>query len=236
VRQALSLAIPRDRIAELYGALAEPFSHPLVEPVIYHGPGLPLEPDLVKARALLAEAGFEGGQLLFQTSVNDVRQSTQEIIAAALEELGFTVELKAVDAGVFFSSDRDNPDTYGHFYADLQLFTPGFTASPYPIEWAERFRSDRMAAAANAWNEPNISRYANPEFELLHDQAQVEMRPDRQSELWRRMMTILAEDVVVIPLLRRNSLAAVSNRVQPAPLSPWMVTPSASLQHWTADR
>jgi hypothetical protein len=49
------------------------------------------------------------------------------------------------------------------------------------------------------------------------------------------MMNILTDDVVVIPLLRRNSLAAVSNRVNPAGFSPWAVAPSWNLQHWTVN-
>jgi peptide/nickel transport system substrate-binding protein len=233
IRQAIGYAIPREPLAELYGnRFGEPFGHPLAFPEEFRGSGAPIDYDLAKARALLAEAGFDGGTLLIQTSVNAVRQQTQEIIARALEELGFTVELKSVDAGVFFSRDRENPDTYGHFYADMQFYSYG-SASPYPLEWAERFRSDRIASAANGWSEPNISRYVNPEFDRLHDQARVEMHPERQAELWRRMMNILTDDVVVIPLLRRNSLAAVSNRVNPAGFSPWAVAPSWNLQHWT---
>ena len=33
------------------------------------------------------------------------------------------MELKSVVASVFFSSDPANPDTYPHFYADIQMYT-----------------------------------------------------------------------------------------------------------------
>ncbi len=68
---------------------------------------------------------------------------------------------------------------------------------------------------------------------MLHDQAKTEMDPARQAELWQNMMTILTSDVVIIPLLRRNGLAAASNRVDPAALSPWAANPSWNLQRWT---
>jgi peptide/nickel transport system substrate-binding protein len=38
--------------------------------------------------------------------------------------------LKSVAASVFFSSDVANPDTFGHFYADLEMHAPGDEADP----------------------------------------------------------------------------------------------------------
>ena len=52
-------------------------------------------------------------KLLYQTSVNPVRQKTQAIIKKAFEQTGIEVELKAVNPGVFFSSDPGNADAFG---------------------------------------------------------------------------------------------------------------------------
>ncbi len=236
VRQALSLAVPRDQIAEAYGVdRAEPFVHPLAAPASFHGDGIQAAPDFARARALLDDAGVNGGTFLIRTSVNPIRQRIQEILAAAFEELGFTIELDAIDAGVFFSQDPDNPGSYGRFYADMQIYTPSFGIAPYPLEWAEQFRSNRIAATANQWSEPNLTRYANPAFDRLHDQARIEMDPERQIQLWRGMLSILTDDVVVIPLVRRDTLAAISNRVAHAGFSPWAIAPSWNLQHWTVN-
>ncbi len=60
-------------------------------------------------------------KVLFQSSANQVRQKTQAIVKNALERIGVEVELKAVPANVFFASDPGNPDTFSHFYADMQL-------------------------------------------------------------------------------------------------------------------
>ncbi len=140
VRRAISLAIPRDRLAEAYGShQCEPFIYPLALPEMFRGSGVPPKQDMDRARALLNDAGFEGGALLIQTSVNSFRQQAQEIIAGALEGLGFIIELNAVDAGVFFSSDPDNPDTASHFYADLQLFTPATRTLTLPARMGRTF-------------------------------------------------------------------------------------------------
>ena len=47
------------------------------------------------------------------------------------------VELKSIDAGVYFSSDAGNPDTAAHFYADFEMFT----------DWPVQPVSDRLHAA-----------------------------------------------------------------------------------------
>jgi peptide/nickel transport system substrate-binding protein len=59
--------------------------------------------------------------VLFQTSANLVRQKTQAIVKKTLELIGIAVELKVVPANVFFASDPGNPETYSHFYADMQM-------------------------------------------------------------------------------------------------------------------
>ena len=50
-------------------------------------------------------------KVLYQTSTNSVRQKHQQIIKDAFEKAGIQVEIKSIDAGVYFSSDAGNPDT-----------------------------------------------------------------------------------------------------------------------------
>ncbi len=142
VRQALALACDRETMAvEFYGPAGEATSNILKAP-----PVLRLtEHDLFtfeKAGALLDEAGWmmDGDvrkkddvemSILYQTSINPVRQKTQELNKQTFEQIGRARELKSIDAGVYFSSDAGNPDTASHFYADLEMFTNGPTV-PYP--------------------------------------------------------------------------------------------------------
>jgi peptide/nickel transport system substrate-binding protein len=72
--------------------------------------------DLSRANKLLDESGWQCGpdgvrqkdgvrmRIRFQTTVNSVRQKTQEIIKQDWEQLGIHVELKVIDASVFFLS------------------------------------------------------------------------------------------------------------------------------------
>ena len=51
-----------------------------------------------------------------------MRQKVQNIYKQSCAKAGIELELKGVTAAVFFSSDLANPDTYGKFLADLQMY------------------------------------------------------------------------------------------------------------------
>ena len=236
-RQAINLAIRRDVITEqLYGPGNEPTAYILNVPERLKPQDLTWEYNLEAAQALLDEAGIEPGyNLLYSTSVNSARQKNQEIVKEDLEKLGFVVELKSIDSAVYFASDAGNPDTYAHFYADLTMYTNG-PSNPYPISWAERFRSDDIAQKSNSWSGTNMTRYFNPEFDALHDQAKVEIDEQRQIEIWDQMMRMPYDDVVEIPIVWRGSVAAKSNRlvIEPANMTNWGDTnPCQDLKNWT---
>jgi peptide/nickel transport system substrate-binding protein len=221
-RNAIALAIQRDLIADqLYGDGGVATSNNLNAPQRFISPNTSWEYDLEQAQALLDGVGVAGGNLVYQTSINAVRQRTQEIIKQSLEQLGFVVELKTVEASVFFSSDAGNPDTYGHFYADLEMYTNG-PSSPYPIAWAERYRSDSIAQQSNNWAGTNITRYNNPEFDELHTQAQTELDPDVQAELFIAMNDMTVLDFAEIPIIHRSGVAAAVNTLTGYKGAPFM--------------
>ena len=173
-REALNLAIQRDVIAtQLYGAAGVATGDVMNVPAQFKL-NWPWEYNLDAAKekldAINFPADFDNTNILYQTSVNSVRQKNQEIVKADLEQLGFTVELKSIDAGVFFSSDAGNPDTYAHHYSDIEMYTNG-PGSPYPIAWAQRYRSDQIAQQSNSWALTNITRWNNPDYDVLHDRA-----------------------------------------------------------------
>ena len=234
-RRALALSCQRDVIAEqLYGPGGVAASNMYDEPQKFTNPDLTWEYDLDAAKALLDEMGFNGYSLVYQTSINSVRQKTQEIIKQSLEQLGFQMEIKAVDSAVYFSTDQGNPDTAGKFYADLEMHTNG--AGVYPATWFERYRTDEIAQKENGWTGSNYFRYSNPEFDALHDQVRVEVDEDRQVELFQEMLELVTNtDVVEVPLVNRTNLAAKSNRIQGYTGSPWASNPIHDLKNWTLE-
>ncbi len=229
VRQALALACDRQTIADvLYGETGRPTANVLNAPPQFVSPNTSFRYDLEEAGRLLDEAGWvkngdyrekDGRQLavVLSTTVNPVRQRQQEILKASWEQLGIRTELKAVESAVFFSSDAGNPDTYSHFYCDLQIFTNGPT-SLYPLDFMASFKSDDpdndLAQQSNNWSGRNFHRWVNEEFNELYQQARTELDPERQAELFIAMNDLVVNEIVRIPLVHRNGANAVSHRLK----------------------
>lgn len=210
-RNAIALCIPRDVLAtEVYGNGAKPEPNNLAAPPRFVSPNTTWEFDTEKAKGLLASIPEEPGyKLLFQTSVSATRQKAQEVIKQYLEQAGFEVELKSVAAAVFFSADVGNPDTYTKFYADLEIFTY-VPDSLYPIGYMRRYTTGDICQKANSWKGLNVTRYSNPEYDALHEQAQSEMDPDTQNELFIKMNDISVDDFVEIPMVLPQGLTAAA--------------------------
>jgi peptide/nickel transport system substrate-binding protein len=233
VRQALSLAIDREEISKLYGKTGRLATNLLISPSKFASPNTTWAYDLQKAAALLDEAGWalidgvrqKDGQrlsLVFQTSVNAVRQKTQEIIKESLESIGFEVELKLVDASIYFGPVGDNTNTRRHFYADLEEFNFN-NKSPDPGAYLKAWTCGEAAQMANNWSAANWSRYCNPAFDALHRRSTVELDPENRRQLIIEMNDLLIEDVAVIPMVERAMAFGIANSLEGIEPTPWDV-------------
>jgi peptide/nickel transport system substrate-binding protein len=232
VRQAFAAAVDRRTIAEhLYGAAGQPTGNFLNAPKPFESPNTRWAFDLDQAAQLLEQAGWTRGsdgrrlkdgrrmKVVFQTAANVVRQRTQAIVKKALEQVGVEVELKVVSSNVFFASDPGNPDTNSHFYADMQMFANSLGFDPQGT--MRQFVSWEIAQKANNWAGRNIVRWANAEYDRLWREADSELDPVRRAARFIRMNDVLIEDVVVIPVVWRKEVSAVSHTLQGMALSPW---------------
>jgi len=234
VRQAFAMAADRDTVAEeLYGPAGEATSNVLVAPENFASPNTTYTFDIEAAAAMLEEAGWtgtprakDGVELkgIYQTTINPLRQKTQEIVKAGWEEMGALIELKSIDAGVYFSSDAGNPDTAAHFYSDFEMFTTG-PSSPYPIAFMPLWKSNDpavdIAQKSNEWAGGNYSRFVSEEFNDLYDAALTELDPDAQQELFVAMNDIVVNEYVHIPLVHRADVVGAANKLKGYVPSPW---------------
>lgn len=234
VRQAFSLAIDRDTIADqLYGPAGQGTVNFLVSPESYRSKNTSYSFDLDKANQLLDEAGWIDSngdgtcdrngiemQVLFITSVNPVRQKTQEIIKQNLATIGVGTELRSLDPAVYFSGDPASEDTVEHFYADLQMFATGNT-NPDPAAYLKTYTCDEISQKANNWSGQNYSRYCNPEYDALWQQATTELDIAQRTALLIQMNDTLIKDFAVLPIVHRADIDAVGNRLTGIELTPW---------------
>jgi len=235
IRQAISMAIDREAIAAPYGRGGKLITNILAEPTFYASPQNAFEYNPQKATALLDEAGWvdtnEDGirekdgvelRVVFQTSIQPLRQAAQEQVKKDLEAIGFAVELKQVDASIFLGPPKDTTDTRRQFYTDLEEFAFS-NKSPDPAAYMAAWVCDQAAQKENDWSLPNWSRYCNPEFDELFHQAVAELDPEKRTELFIQMNELLIQDVAVIPLVNTTQPMAVNVDLKGYDVTPWDV-------------
>jgi peptide/nickel transport system substrate-binding protein len=233
VRQALNLLVDRASVHEqIYGRPGQATANWLNAPARFRSPNTRWEFDPDKANRILDGAGWKRGpdgvrskdgkrlRLLYQSSINAERQKTQQLVKQVCARAGIEIELKAVVASVFFSSDVGNPDTFSKFYADLQMYNSG-PGSPDPQLFMSNFTSWEVASKANKWQGRNIERWRNDEYDRLWKAAETEMDPVKRAALFVKMNDLVVQNVVCIPIVWRNAVSAISSRLKGADISGW---------------
>jgi peptide/nickel transport system substrate-binding protein len=232
VRGALSLLVDKASVEKfIYGRTGSATPLFINNPEKFRAKNAKYEFNIDKANALLDKAGWKKGadgvrekdgrrlKFLYQTSINQPRQKTQAIVKQACQKAGIEIEVKAVTASVFFSSDVANPDTYPHFYADLQMYTNG-PQQPDPEVFLRQFLSSEVASKANKWQGRNITRWVNAEYDEAHKAAQAELDPLKRAALLIKCNDLAVNNYIVIPVVTRPGVAAVKHQLV-AELSGW---------------
>jgi len=243
VRQALALLVDRAVVqTHIYGRTGVTTGNFLNNPDRFTSKNTKWELNIDKANGLLEEAGWKRGpdgirakdgkklKLVFQTSINAPRQKTQAIVKQACQKAGIDLELKSVIASVYFSSDVANPDTARKFYTDIQMYTVGTPSIPDPERFMQQFVSWEIASKDNKWQGANPTRWRNEEYDKIFRAAQGELDPVKRAMLFIKMNDMVVEDGVVIPVVNRRWVAAVSNKLK-ATLSGWD-NDFWDLRHW----
>ena len=231
VRQALTLLVDKASIEKfIYGRAGVATSNYVDNPPAFRSPNTKSEFNPEKAAAVLEAAGWKAGRggirekdgrplrLVFQTSTNAPRQKTQALVKQAAQRAGIAIEVKAIAGSVFFSTDVGNPDTYGKFNADLQMYTGSGSVDPTRV--MQRFVSWEAAQKANKWTGINLSRHRNAEFDRLYRSTETELDPVKRAALFIRMNDLLMQTFALIPVIQRRSVAAVASNLR-APVSAW---------------
>ena len=193
-------------------------------------------PDIAGANAMLDEAGIVDSDgdgvreyngmpmsITFQTSTNAVRQSTQALIKQWWEEIGIETELRNIDAAVFFGGDPASPDTYGKFYADVQMFTngpEGTDSQNYLKGWICDGGSN-ISRKDNQWLGNNIERWCSEEYDALYQELTETADPARRAELAIQLNDMLVQNYVNIPLVFRGSVSAHANSLLGVRMNGW---------------
>jgi len=232
VRQALTMLVDKNSVQKfIYGRTGIATANFVNNPEKFNSKNTKFEFNVDKAADLLEKAGWKKGadgirekggkklKFVFQTSINQPRQKTQAIIKQACQKAGIDIEVKAVTASVFFSSDVANPDTYPHFYCDLQMYTTTMT-QPDPELFMNQFCSWEASTKANKWQGRNITRWQSKEYDDNYKAGQNELDPVKRAAIFIKANDLVIANQVVIPVVARPGVAAVSSKLK-ANLSGW---------------
>jgi len=236
VRQALSMAIDRAVLVEVgYGQAGRPTCNLVPAPEMFASPNTDcIAQDLDGARKLLEAAGWtdsngdgirdkDGRKLaiLYQTSVNPVRQDFQALIKSWWNEIGVAVELKTVDASVFFGGDAGSPDTFQKFYADVEMYANNFDGTD-PEPYLAQYLCDKIPGPANQWQGENINRFCDPAYDAMVAELSRTAEMDKRAAIAIRLNEMLTKDsYVIVPLVDRGRLSAASNTLGGVVLNTW---------------
>jgi peptide/nickel transport system substrate-binding protein len=226
VRQALNLLVDRASVQEqIYGRTGFATANFLNAPERFRSKATKWEFNVDKASQILDAAGWKRGgdgirekggvklKLVYQTSINALRQKTQQVVKQIATKAGIDMEIKSVTASVYFSSDAANVDTYTHFYTDIQMYTTTMT-QPDPEQFMLQFTSWEAATKDNKWQGRNITRWRNEEYDKLYRAGEGELDPVKRAALYIRMNELVIQNVVVIPVVGRPRVRAISSRLR----------------------
>jgi peptide/nickel transport system substrate-binding protein len=235
VRLAIAHAVDREAIAELYGRGGRAVETLLVSPANYQSDHRAPAFDLEAAAKLLDDAGWidrdgdgirdRGGaslRLLFQTSINPVRQEAQAIVKQALDSIGFRIELKNIDSSIFLGPVEGTTDTRRQFYADLEEYAFS-NKSPDPTVYMADWTCGQIAQKSNDWSKANFARYCDPVYDDLFAKATAELDPEARIELFKAMNDRLIDEAAVIPLVHLADISGRATSLSGLRLTPWDV-------------
>ncbi|HZU88318.1 MAG TPA: peptide ABC transporter substrate-binding protein [Stellaceae bacterium] len=232
VRQALAMLVDRAAVQNyIYGRTGVATGNFINNPQRFVSKNTKWEFNVQKANEVLEKGGWKRGsdgvrakaglrlKFVFQTSINAPRQQTQQIIKQACEKAGIAMELKAITASVYFSSDVANPDTYRKFHADLQMFTTGMGA-PDPQDFMRQFLSSEIAQKANKWQGRNTTRWRSAAYDKAFRAAESALDPAKRAALFIAMNDMVVDDYAVIPVVHRLGVSGLANKLR-ATMTGW---------------
>ena len=235
VRTALSMAIDRQTLVDVgYGAGGQPSCNIIPAPAAWTSDNTGcLKQDLEGAKKLLDEAGWIAGadgirekdgkklHILYQTTVNPVRQDFQALIKDWWTSIGVDVELKAIDPSVFFGGDAGSPDTFQKFYADVEMYANNSDAID-PESYLAQYQCSHAPSPTNQWQGDNINRFCDPAYDSTFALLQKETDVAKRQDLAKKLNDMVTKDsMIVIPLVHRGTLSAHSNTLVGVKINAW---------------
>lgn len=201
VAHALNIELIIDKVLRGQAEPAVGFLSPLVDgadPAL----GRRLAYDPVRARALLAEAGYAQGFGVTLDCVNvSWRQNVCQAAAAMLSQVGIRTTLRVSTPNLFFPKLTQASASFVEF---------GWTAQPDAYGSLNGLFRSHEARGLGSFN---AGRYRNPKLDAVIDAIRVEPDLDRRRRMVGQALSLIAADLPYVPLYRRRLNWAMADGV-----------------------
>ena len=143
--------------------------------------------NVIKAKELLAEAGFPDGKNIpsIKLLTIPIYGDLGSYIANELRQIGFNIEVEVIQKSLLMEQTSKSKAGFfrGSWIADY----------PDAENYLSVFYSKNPAP-------PNYTRYKNPAYDLLYEKALSEKNDSLRYDLYRQMDKMIIEDAPVVPL------------------------------------
>lgn len=202
VRQAIALCIDRSEICQ--GALngSTPAATIISPSMDYHNDKYTVsEPNIQKAKELLAEAGYENGLTIKYATVAEAPDLVQigEILMGQLEKAGIKVELDVKEYSTWFNDVQ--------FNHDFDITCAATTANASTTN--SILSNILLDGGAN-----NLGLYANDEVTALLKQAIESYDDTEKQQIYDKVCSIMLNDCPVIALATTVSSLAANSSIE----------------------
>ncbi len=210
VREAMCLSLDREAIIQgIYEGAAFPLYGQITPGVAGYNPDFPAMPhDPDRARALIAEAGYPGGEGLppVKMQTTEPNRNLNLYLASQFQDiLGLPVEVEIVERGVFIPAMNAG---------EVALFHWGWSAG-FP---------DALYFLSQVWYGPspyNRARWQNDAYDALIVQAQATADERERYALYHEAERILIEDFGTCGTTMRMQVAVKKPDVEGVALTPF---------------
>lgn len=226
VRRAIAHLINRDEMIEsIFEGMAIKTNGPINPKKPYYNANLaPIEYDVEKAKALLAEAGWkdtDGDNILDKNIAgkkesmqieykynqgNVVRKNIGQLLKDEAERVGIEIKLTPVD----FPTLLDDADK-----RKFDMVALAWVKTPGLDDMKQVWHTD-----ADREGGSNRVGFGNPECDKLIDQIRVTLDPDERNKLYLRVQEIIYEEQPYVFLFVPSELIAIHNRFDGTETSP----------------
>jgi peptide/nickel transport system substrate-binding protein len=155
-----------------------------------------------KARKCLLEAGFSKGTPVITLLTIPVYADIASFVAKQCEMVGINIQVEVVQKSLLLEQTAKSQ----------ALFFRGSWIADYPDaeNYLAVFYSKNPAP-------PNYTRYNNPQYDALYEQAISTTNDSLRYSLYRRMDQLLTDDAPIVPVWYDMAIRLVNNKVTGLP-------------------